>query len=101
MKFHLIKRSVVQEVAQELDTTVRLRREALEHCEYWSAMHIMLTDREQRLRGELADHAGTSTLPVLTQHAVPSAPLDSVDWRLLLCAMLAVALVVFLAARWL
>ena len=98
MKFKLIKRSVVQDVAAELDDTTRLRREALEQCEYWGAMHVMLCDRESRLRQEMAEHAGTTTVPVLTRHEV-SAALDKRWWRphgFVVAALLAVA---FFAGR--
>lgn len=91
MKFHLIKRSIAQEVADELDATTRQRREALEHCEYWGAMHVMLTDREQRLRQELAEHAGAQTVPVRVEYkfsdAPARAPLDKHMTRLFYCSI--------------
>lgn len=86
MKIHLFKRSIAQEIAAELESTIRARREALDHCEYWSAMHVMLSDRETRLRSELTEAAqAPRMLPEavcadVTRRDVWLPPLDNIKF---------------------
>lgn len=57
------KRTIAQDIARELDETERARRAALNEREYWTAAHRMLTEREQRLRAELAVQAALDNSP--------------------------------------